>query len=395
MTVASTAPSPTQLLSNAEELVPKLRGRASKTEELRQLPDATVSDFAAAGFFTAMLPAALGGSEIDLTTFVKIVRTLSRGDASAGWVGAFLMSHGLMLARYGQEAQADFFNGRPYALAAAAATPPGTAEPTEGGYRVTGRWRFGSGVMHAGWVLVSADSPTGPLSVALPIDEVTIVDTWHVPGMRGTGSNDIVADAVFVPAHRTIDFGLLSSDCAPAAALHPGYALLAYPLNRVLPVIHAAVGLGTADAALELFRANIGKRIRPQTRGRVVDEPLVRSAYAKAWDLLHVAGLQLHDAIALTDALYGPAHAREATLEDRAAINLGVTGSGTKAFAAIDLVIQASGASIFRTGDPLDRICRDVQVMRNHASADFTSMSAVAGGVLLGQGLGDFADPVF
>ncbi|KAD4060033.1 hypothetical protein GD627_02880 [Arthrobacter yangruifuii] len=390
-----TAPLPSELLSNAEALVPLLRERAAETEELRHLPAATISDFEKAGLFSAMLPATLGGSQIDLVEFVDIVRTLSRGDASAGWVGAFLMSHNLLLARYGAEAQADFFQGGKYALAAAAATPPGTAVETEGGYLISGRWRFASAVMHAQWVMVSVVTPAGPLSVAVPIEDVTIIDTWQVPGMKGTGSNDVMAQDLFVPEHRTIEFGLFSADSERAAALHPGYPLAAYPVNRILPVIQAAVALGTADAALELFRTNAGKRVRMQTGQRIVDDPLVRSAYAHAWDLLHVAELQMRDALDMTAAIYGPEHSREASLENRAVINLGLTGAGTKAFAAVDLVVRSSGASIFRTGDPLERICRDVQVIRNHASADFMTMSAVAGGVLLGQGLGDFVEPLF
>ncbi|MCQ1999806.1 acyl-CoA dehydrogenase family protein [Arthrobacter zhaoxinii] len=390
-----TAPLPAELLSNAEALVPLLRERAAETEELRRLPDETISDFEKAGLFSAMLPATLGGSQIDLIEYVDIVRTLSRGDASAGWVGAFLMAHNLLLARYGAQAQADFFQGGTYALAAAAATPPGTAVATEGGYLVSGRWRFASAVMHAQWVMVSAVSPTGPLSVAVPIEDVTVIDTWQVPGMKGTGSNDVEAQDVFVPAHRTIEFALFSADSERAAALHPGYPLAAYPVNRILPVIQAAVALGTADAALELFRTNAGKRVRMQTGQRIVDEPLVRSAYAHAWDLLHVAQLQMKDALEMTAAIYGPERSQEASLENRAVINLGLTGAGTKAFAAVDLVVRSSGASIFRTGDPLERICRDVQVIRNHASADFMTMSAVAGGVLLGQDLGDFPEPLF
>lgn len=386
---------PSELLARAEALVPVLRGRAAETEELRRLPDETIADFEQAGLFSAMLPATLGGSQADLVEFVDIVRALSRGDASAGWVGAFLMSHNLLLARYSKEAQADFFQGGTYALAAAAATPLGQAVPTEGGYLVSGRWRFASAVMHAQWVMVSAVSPSGPLSVAVPIQDVTIIDTWQVPSMKGTGSNDVMAQDVFVPAYRTIEFGLFSADSERAAALHPGYPLAAYPVNRILPVIQAAVALGTADAALELFRANALKRVRMQTGQRIVDDPLVRSVYAHAWDQLHVAGLQMRDALEMTAAIYGPEHTHEATLENRAVINLGLTGAGTKAFAAVDLVVRSSGASIFRTGDPLERICRDVQVIRNHASADFMSMSAVAGGVLLGQGLGEFVEPLF
>lgn len=398
MTLTAAPPAAGQLLAAAEAMVPALRERGPEAEELRQQPPATIADFEAAGFFTAMLPAARDGSAIGLATFAKIIRTVARGDASAGWIAAFLMSHNYLLSRFGEQAQEEFFATAPYPLAVAAANPPGKAEKVDGGWRVSGRWGFGSGVMHANWALLTAiptDYPSPPLAVTVPLRQLTVVDTWHVPGMKATGSNDIVADGVFVPDYRALPFPVYAFDQPPGAALAPDYALLRYPLTRVLSLIHAAVALGTADAALELFAASVGKRSRAQTRGKVIDEPLVRSKYAKAWDLVNVAGLELDNAIAVTDAAYGAGPAAEVSLTDRARINLGVTGAGAKAFRAVDLLVQAAGASIHRTGNALDRICRDTQVMRNHAAVDFETMSGVAGGALLGAGLGDYAEDLF
>lgn len=394
MSTTTTAPTAAELMARAEELVPLLRERASKAEELRHQPAETIEDYGRAGFFTAMVPAENGGSALGLQEFADLVRVLSRGDASAGWIAAFLMSHSMLLYRCGAEAQREFFAEKPYGLTVAASNPPGMAEPVEGGYLVSGTWRFGSGVMHAEWAALSAMSPSGPLSIVVPISDVEIIDTWNVPGMKATGSNDITARGLFVPHSRTADFSTFSSERNDGAAL-TSYALIHYPMNRTLNLIHSAVALGTADAALELFAGSIGKRVRVQTQQKQLDEPITRQAYGKAWDLVHVAALQLDDALAHTDRVYGPAATAPASLADRALINLGLTGSGQKAFQAIDVVARASGASIFRTGDPLERILRDAQVMRNHAAVDFDTMASVAGGALLGAGIGDYAPPLF
>ena len=393
-TTTTTAPTASELIARAEKLVPLLRERASAAENVRRQPDETIEDFSSAGFFTAMVPAEHGGSALGLSEFADLVRVLSRGDASAGWIAAFLISHSTLLYRYGVEAQDEFFADKPYGLTVAAAGPPGAATPVEGGYTVSGTWRFGSGVLHAEWAALSAMSPDGPLSVVVPVSETEIVDTWHVPGMKATGSNDIKVEGLFVPRHRAVSFPVYSSEHNEGAALTE-YPLIGYPMNRTLNLIHSAVAIGTADAALELFADGIGKRVRMQTRQKQIDEPITRQTYGKAWDLVQVAGLQLHDALAHTDRVYGRESAGPATLADRARINLGLTGSGQKAFQAVDLVVRAAGASIFRTGDPLERIVRDTQVMRNHAAVDFETMASVAGGALLGVGIGDYAEPMF
>ena len=394
MSTTTTAPTATELIARAEEMVPRLRERASAAEALRRQPEETIEDYRAAGFFTAMVPADRGGSALGLQEFADLVRVISRGDASAGWIAAFLISHSTILYRYGAEAQAEFFAETSYGLTVAAAAPPGSAEPVEGGFRVSGTWRFGSGVMHAEWAALSAMSPEGPLSVVIPMSDLEIVDTWHVPGMKATGSNDIKAEGVFVPRRRAAFFPVYSSEHNEGAALTK-YPLIGYPMNRTLNLIHPAVAIGTAEAALELFTAGIGKRVRLQTQQRQADEPITRQSYGKAWDLVQVANLQLQDALAHTDSVYGSHATGPATLADRARINLGLTGSGQKAFQAIDLVARASGASIFRTGDPMERIIRDTQVMRNHTAVDFDTMASVAGGALLGVGIGDYAEPMF
>ncbi|TMR24939.1 hypothetical protein ETD86_03165 [Nonomuraea turkmeniaca] len=394
-TVRTTAPTGQALLRSAEAMVEELRERGREAEELRRLHEQTIAGFASAGFLSAMRPAGAGGSAIGLATFIDIVRTLSRGDASAGWIAAFLISHEWLLTRLPAEAQADVFGAGPYGLAAAVAAPPGAAELVDGGYRVTGRWRFASGIMHANWALLSANTPQGPITMVVPKDELVVHDTWHVPGMKATGSNDVAAKDLFVPAHRAVPFTEYAGANPPGAQLHPSYALLRYPMHRVLSLIHSAVALGVAEAALDLFRASVGQRIRPQTGGRMIEEAGMHSAYGEAHHLVRTARLLLDDAVAITDESYGPCSPGEPGLGRRADLNLSVTGSGYQALAAVDVICRASGASIHRTGNPLERICRDTQVMRNHGVLDWRYFVQTAGSVLLGQGLGGHADAMF
>jgi len=382
-----------ELVVRAERLVPELRARGPEADRIGQLPDATIADYEAAGLLGAMMPAEVGGLEIDLRTFAAITRALARGDASSGWIGGFLISHSWLLAKFGAEAQDEIFAGRTWVPAAAAAAPPGRAERVAGGYEITGRWRFASGIMHSEWVVLMAASDQGPLSCAVPVESVTIHKTWDVPGMKGTGSNDVEAVKLFVPEYRALGLAEASGSDCPGGKLFD-YPLLRYPMHRVLPLIHPVVALGTADAALELFREGIGNRVRPQTGGPLADEPTVQQVYGEAAQLVRTAELVLGDAVDIIMAAYEPGRA-EPTLEKRAELNLAVTYAGVTAFEAVDLLIRASGASIHRTGHPMDRICRDTQVMRNHGMLDWKYVSSVSGRALLGRGLGAHNETLF
>jgi 3-hydroxy-9,10-secoandrosta-1,3,5(10)-triene-9,17-dione monooxygenase len=395
MTITGPQPvAPELLLARARDIVPALRESAAEAERLRRLPPETLATLEAAGMWGAMRPTEAGGSAIDLGTFVHITRMLARGDASAGWIGAFFMSHGWVLSKLSAAAQADIFARRTWSLAAAAAAPPGRAEAVDGGYRLTGRWRFASGVMHASWVLLTGMCDGRMLTFTLPIGDVVVHDTWDVPGMKGTGSNDVAADGVFVPGHHAVGMETLSDADCPGAALSD-YALLRYPMPRVLLLIHPAIALGVADAALELFEATAPGRIRQHTRRSIVEEPIIQSAYGRARHLVRSASLLLADAVALTDASWGGGDGAPVDLERRAELNLAISGAGVAAFEAVDIIVRHSGASIHRTGNPLDRICRDTQVMRNHAALDWDYFTTLAGRVMLNQGLGDHPEVMF
>lgn len=382
------------LRGRALELVPVLRERAAESEALRQLPASTLADYEAADLLAAMRPAEVGGLEISLGTYVDIVRTLARGDASASWVGGFFMSHAWLLTKLSKEAQEDIFGGQPWVLAAATAAPPGRADRAAGGYRLSGRWRFASGIMHSTWVVLMATGDEGMLSCVVPTSAVTIHDTWHVPGMKATGSNDVEAVDVFVPEHLVVGFDQVTLPDNPGANAY-SYPLLRYPMHRVLPLIHPAVAVGVAEGMLDLFRDGLGARIRIQTRGAIADEATTHETYGEAFYAVRCADLLLRNAVEIIDAAFGSHAVPGLTLDQRAELNLSVAGAGVEAFRAVDLLVQASGASAHRTGNPIDRICRDSQVMRNHGVLDRRYTSTISGRVLLGKGLGAHAEALF
>src|SRR5262249_39282068 len=158
----------------------------------------------ASGVFRSFVPQRFGGYEIDLDLFVDIGIAVSEACASTGWITTFYMEHNWLLGLFAPEVQEEIFSRQPYILAPGSVNPKdGEAIPADGGYTLSGHWKFGTGIVHADWVLLSgriATEPEGlPRLFLVRPDEVEVRDTWHVDGMIATGSRDILAQAVHVP----------------------------------------------------------------------------------------------------------------------------------------------------------------------------------------------------
>ena len=219
-------------------------------ESLMTLPDATVDALTNAGLFKVKLPEALGGLELDLVSQYEIIEAMSYVDAAAGWclmIGA--TSIAMLGAFLPEAALADVFPGGHVPRAAFCAAPTGSASTTYGGFTLSGRWSFASGVRHSAWVGLSALVPSGqPDSpqvqvFAVPTSEARLHHNWDTIGMRGTGSCDVSLDAVFVPAVHTLD-------------PYRGEPVRGGPLYRLgVPAFvayeHAAFAIGIARRAID------------------------------------------------------------------------------------------------------------------------------------------------
>ncbi len=373
------------VLARVDLLVPRLRERAEETERLRHLPESTMADLKEAGVFQLLSPKAVGGFGLGVETYAEVVRRLARGCPSTAWTVGHLIEHVWMLARWPHTVQNEVFANGPAPLAAATGSPAGTADKVPGGYSISGRWTFASGVMHSEWALLAVQHGDIRLQCLVPVSDVEVLDVWHTAGLRGTGSNDIHADRLFVPEHRTLDWTLLSAPDNPGSRIHPD-PIIHTPLATLLNMVAPAAALGAAEHAVELFGERmLVLKVKNTTENRQADSPLAQARYSHAYGLVTTARLQWREAIRLVSASCGRKPAAM-TDEDRAQYRLSLALSGEASAEGVRLILAGSGGSAHRLSHPLQRIQRDVNVLLNHPTLTMDPILEQAGRGLLGLG---------
>ncbi|MBV9411190.1 MAG: flavin-dependent monooxygenase, partial [Acidimicrobiia bacterium] len=210
---------PRDVLEAARSLAPRLRERAPDAERLRRLPDDTVSDLQAAQIFRIMQPKRYGGLELGFDVLAEAALELGRGCGSTGWV-SIVLNGGWFLASFPEQAAEDVWGDDAGALVGGVLAPSPTVSREDGGFRISGRWPYSSGIDHCAWNIVSCFEfrESGPPDVRLflvPKRDYTVEDTWFTLGLRGTGSKTTVVDKVFVPEHRTLLLGELREGTGP------------------------------------------------------------------------------------------------------------------------------------------------------------------------------------
>jgi len=206
-------PDHAQLVAAAHALVPTITAAARSAELARRPDDGVIQQARDSGLFTLMSPRCYGGSELDLDTFFEVGLILGQADASHAWNLTFYIEHVWMFTQFPEVFQREVFADRSYVLAPAMLSPSGRAERVDGGHRLSGRWSWGTGVVHGEWTIAGAIVPTAEgiraKFFALPADEVRWEDTWHMDGMCATGSHDIVIDdrAVILEQPLSLDEG--------------------------------------------------------------------------------------------------------------------------------------------------------------------------------------------
>ena len=192
-----------QLVQQAADLAPLLHSTAREAELARQPLDKVIDAVRETDIFGMFAPKLYGGLEADLDTFFDVALQLSSADPAMGWLIGFYIEHNLWYCHFPQHVQDTVYGNSNYALSPGTINVAGgTAEKVEGGYRVTGRWQWGTGIVHASWVMVGAfvpmDEQVVPMMFLLPRDQVNAIDDWHIAGMCATRSHDIQVEDVFV-----------------------------------------------------------------------------------------------------------------------------------------------------------------------------------------------------
>jgi alkylation response protein AidB-like acyl-CoA dehydrogenase len=258
-----------EALARARKLVPVLRGRSAATNRARRVPAETMRDFIDSGLLRLLQPVRHGGVEQDMETFALTAIELSRGCGSAGWIYSIFSNHQWMLGMFPDEAQRDVWSADPNALAAASFMPTGKVTREGSGYRLSGKWGFCSGCDNGQWIVLAGvlgmtgEPPHPDIRMFLvPIAECEIEDNWHVMGLRGTGSKNVIVKNAFVPGHRTLDFIEMREGHTPGSRVNPG------PLYRVQAMANFALCLsapavGIAWGAYERFVEHVrGRQVR-------------------------------------------------------------------------------------------------------------------------------------
>ena len=273
------APTEAELLERAADLVPVLKERADRAEELRRIPDETVSDVLATGLHRIGVPKKFGGMDVSYALALDIAAELGRGCPSTSWCYGLWAAHSWLVGYWPLQAQQEVFGENPDTLLSSSLNVgKATCEPVKGGYRLSGRWEFSSGCDHAGWVMLGAPNIGERNWVLVPRDDFEIVDTWHVSGLRGSGSKDIVTEDAFIPRHRVLDVNSAGNGDWTGWELH-GQSRYRVPIGTLLGWDLVGPMIGIAQGMIDEFTARLEGTSGP---GRTADSPAVHTRLAQA-----------------------------------------------------------------------------------------------------------------
>ncbi len=355
-------------VGTARALGPTIADAADWIERERRLPPHIVEQLRRAGFFRMLMPASVGGGELDLPTYTRVVEEVARADASTAWCVGQGAGLGTCVAYASPEVAAAVFADPGISLAngPGVANQPGRAQATAGGYRVTGRWMFASGCLHATWMLAVCelcDADGNPRrmetgqpelrSMLVPRADVEIVDIWHVSGLRGTGSNQFAIADLFVPEEHALWLNA-------RARREPG-PLYLFPSSAVFGPCFSSLALGVARAAIDAFVDQAsGKTPRGLSRS-LRDSPVVQSALARAEARLGAARAYLRQTV---HEVWDAVSARgELRLDQRVALRLASTHGIHEAATVVDIAYELAGSHAIFADQAFERRFRDVHAV--------------------------------
>ncbi|MBX3229284.1 MAG: acyl-CoA dehydrogenase family protein [Labilithrix sp.] len=357
-------PGSSPLIDAARNLAPLLREYADRAEGERRLPDEVAAAFAKAGIFRMCTPKEIGGLETDPLTMSATIEELARVDGSLAWCAMIIGAGGVNAALFSREGAAEAFAES----TAGSFAPTGMVVETPDGYRITGRWAFMSGIHASKYVgctgvLMDGDkphmTPFGPQMVIgmVPVGEGTIHDTWHVAGLRGTGSHDFEVQDVLVPRTRATPI----PPREPPAFTSPLYR---FPLWGFLSLSIASCAVGIARGAIDELTRMAKTKTPFGMMSSLSTRATAQVAVSQAEASLLSGRAMLHSEVAaMWDRVTS---GTPPTPPDRARLRIAATNAVTSAAHAVDLVYTAGGGSAVYAKSPLQRSFRDVHAITQH-----------------------------
>ena len=377
---SSAIPDAAELLRRARALSPVIAAAAAEGERERRVSPAVFGYLQDAGLFRALQPKRWGGYELPPTALYDAEMAVAEGDMSTAWVVGVLGIIPWAIALFDDRAAADVWGKDDGTLICCALRRQGTAVPVEGGFRLTGRWKYGSGSMHAGWALLGGDcgpSPDGDRLLLVPKDDFEIVDTWTVSGLRATGSHDIVVKDAFVPQHRTLRMVELFDCKGPGQAVNPS-ALYRLPFGLVFAGGVANAAVGALQGMLNRLVGEINAKRGP-TRPNHDLSLMVAEAATTADEARVLVEKNFARLTAYAERSEVP------PIELRLQIKYQLSINTERCRVAANKLLDVAGASGLYADHPYGRIVADITAARQHITNSVPLHARDWGQVMLGQ----------
>ena len=357
-----------EMITRAWALVPALQKRALETEKLGRIHPDTVEDFHQTRLWRVHQPKRYGGLELDFTIYIDIGEALGRGCGSTAWVWANLVAHDWMLGMFPIEAQDEIWQEDPNTLIGSALIYPcGKAEIVDGGYRLSGRWPFSSGIAPCNWAMLGGvlqtHSGVEPYIFNIRRRDIDVIETWDVSGLVGTGSEDVACEDVFVPNHMALPLRDTRGGPTPGSAVnsHPIYQM---PLLALFPHVIAGALLGIARAAFDDYVENTINRATTYNQGKLADYTNQQMRISEAGASIDAARLLLRDNC--LEAERKIAEVGACTEIDKARWRRDGAYAANLCAKGVDQIFAAAGGGANYRKNPLQRYFRDIHAGVSH-----------------------------
>lgn len=378
---------PEILIERLQALKPLVAERAASAEQARMPDDDVWNAIRKTGYFYIYVPQRFGGLQFDTDTYISATLAIAEECPSTGWTACFAAEHNWFVAQLPEQTQAEIWGKTPFVIAPSCAAPPGTATPVDGGYRVSGRWKWGTVSMHADWVMLQAlehregQPPIGRMMV-MPADQAKVIDTWFMSGMAATGSNDIVIEDVFVPEDYQFIVAPVRSGQGLGREIYGADTLYGSPMLPNLCVTASIPALAAARKAVQLCRERLQSHVKLGASGASVEKAAGQMRLARA-DLLTRSAERTIRWAARNNLQIGAIPEPEQTTE-RIRLRAEIAIAVQQCSEAVRTCCEAVGSSVFALDNPMQRLLRDIQVMQSHIVYDLDVATELHGRAMVG-----------
>lgn len=393
-TLQQILPNADELVERARALVPRLVQRWEQADRDCRVPVETVAEMQAAGLFRVLQPLRFGGYEMDPEVFYRIQMVLAEGCMSTAWIYGVIAVHNWQLALYDERAQRDVWGKDPSTLISSSYMPKGIIRRVPGGFMLSGRWGFSSGVDHCQWaflgVAVPPESGVGApefRTFLVPRSDFQVHRVWDTVGLRGTGSQDVEVKEAFVPEYRTHKSADGANGTSPGLAVNTG-PLYRLPFGQIFVRAVSTSSIGALQGALDAYTEWCGPRVAVNDQTRTAEDPVAQAIAAEA--ALAIDEMQLALLRNFSNMMNKLRAGTPLEMNERIHWRTQSAAVPERCAALVNRLFYSCGAHAMYRTSRITRYFLDINCGRTHVANNIGKIGRNYGGVLLGQANTDF-----